>query len=179
MHTLKHIHLWVSNMDAVGADADYTTDYLRHVSAGDLAAHFHCHIEEQILHGRTNDIWPCFRCLSRRISDAGHGGATEDAPAPILVARLPDSVGAAATLQEIESITAPDWDAWVAASLIEQGPMTGAIKSHIASLSPDARQDIAAGQWDEVMTDALYAACGAQTVEEMAAARGIAEDAAQ
>lgn len=114
------LHLWVNNMDAVGADADYTTDYLRNVAAGDLAAHFHCHIEGQILRGRANDIWPAFRCLSQRIADAGHGGDTQDTPAPVLVARLPDSEGAAAQLQEMESITAIDWVSWIRASLIDR-----------------------------------------------------------
>lgn len=117
---IHQLHLWVNNMDAVGADADYTTDYLRNIAAGDLAAHFHCHIEGQILHGRANDIWPAFRCLSQRIADAGHGGDTQGTPAPVLVARLPDSEGAAAQLQELESITAIDWVSWIRASLIDR-----------------------------------------------------------
>lgn len=50
-----------------------------------------------------------------------------------------------------------------------------AINKHVETLSSDARADIAAGRWDEVMTDALYAACGATTPEEMAVARNFAE----
>ena len=46
-----------------------------------------------------------------------------------------------------------------------------AIKTHIETLSADTRADILAGRWDEVMTDRLYSACGAETAEEMRAAR--------
>ena len=53
------------------------------------------------------------------------------------------------------------------------------IKEYIATLTYDARADIAAGQWDEVMTDHLYAATGATTPEEMQAARAAAEEAAR
>jgi len=53
------------------------------------------------------------------------------------------------------------------------------IKTHVQNLSSDARADIAAGQWDEVMSDALYAACGATTTQEMADARATAEDIAR
>lgn len=49
------------------------------------------------------------------------------------------------------------------------------ISKHVATVSTEARKDMAAGQWDEVMTDALYAACGAETQDEMAEARQIAE----
>ncbi len=52
--------------------------------------------------------------------------------------------------------------------------MTEAITNHMATISAEARQDMAIGQWDEVMTDALYAACGARTREEMALARSLA-----
>lgn len=48
------------------------------------------------------------------------------------------------------------------------------IETHVASLGADAVADIARGEWDEAMTDALYAACGAEDVETMAAARNIA-----
>lgn len=51
-----------------------------------------------------------------------------------------------------------------------------AISKHVATVSTEARKNMAAGQWDEVMTDALYAACGAETTEEMAQARDIAAD---
>lgn len=50
------------------------------------------------------------------------------------------------------------------------------ISKHISTVSPEARADMAAGQWDEVMTDALYAACGAETTEEMTEARSIAQE---
>lgn len=49
------------------------------------------------------------------------------------------------------------------------------ITKHIESLSPEARAEIAAGQWDEVTADALYTACGAGTSEEMSEARRVAE----
>lgn len=52
------------------------------------------------------------------------------------------------------------------------------IAKHVATVSTEARKDMAAGQWDEVMTDALYAACGAETQDEMTESRQIAEDAA-
>lgn len=45
------------------------------------------------------------------------------------------------------------------------------IIAHIKNVSVDARADVATGNWDEVMTDALYAACGAATPTEMAEAR--------
>ena len=47
------------------------------------------------------------------------------------------------------------------------------IPAHIASLSDDARNDIATGKWDEVSADALYAACGASERAEMEEARGL------
>ena len=50
------------------------------------------------------------------------------------------------------------------------------ISKHVATVSTEARKSMAAGQWDEVMTDALYTACGAETPEEMAQARDIAAD---
>jgi len=46
-----------------------------------------------------------------------------------------------------------------------------AIKGHLETLSADTRADIAAGRWDEVMTDRLYSDCGAETVGEMRSAR--------
>ena len=46
-----------------------------------------------------------------------------------------------------------------------------AIKGHLETLSSDTRADILAGKWDEVMTDRLYLACGAETAEEMRSAR--------
>jgi hypothetical protein len=49
------------------------------------------------------------------------------------------------------------------------------ISKHVSTVSTEALADMAAGQWDEVMTDALYAACGAETVDEMTSARSIAE----
>ena len=54
-----------------------------------------------------------------------------------------------------------------------------AITAHVKILSAEARADIAAGKWDEVMTDKLYAACAAQTADEMGEARSIAEAAAK
>ncbi len=42
---------------------------------------------------------------------------------------------------------------------------------HARSLSAEAKADIIAGRWDEVMTDALYAACGAITAVDMVEAR--------
>ena len=53
------------------------------------------------------------------------------------------------------------------------------INTHVQNLNSDARADIAAGRWDEVMTDALYAACGPTTTQEMAGARATAEDIAR
>lgn len=49
------------------------------------------------------------------------------------------------------------------------------IKTHVGSLSDDTRADISAGSWDEVMTDRLYSVCGAETADEMRAAREAAE----
>jgi len=56
---------------------------------------------------------------------------------------------------------------------------TNSIPAYVASLSPDARADAADGQWDEVMTDALYVACGAVTRAEMEEARSAASAAAR
>ena len=53
------------------------------------------------------------------------------------------------------------------------------IVEHVQSLGEEARSDISAGQWDDVMTDALYAWCGAETVEEMSEARRLATEAAE
>lgn len=53
-----------------------------------------------------------------------------------------------------------------------------AIIPHLATLNTEARNDVRAGNWDEVMTDSLYAACGASTADEMADARAFAEEAA-
>lgn len=50
------------------------------------------------------------------------------------------------------------------------------IAKHVSTVSAEARKDMAASQWDEVMTDALYAACGAETTEEMSEARDIAAE---
>ena len=48
------------------------------------------------------------------------------------------------------------------------------ISNYVLTVSSEARKDMIAGQWDEVMTDGLYAACEAVTSEEMAQARDIA-----
>ena len=52
---------------------------------------------------------------------------------------------------------------------------TEAIEKHVAAVSDEARRDMSTGQWDEVMTDALYAACGATEVGEMQDAKNSAE----
>lgn len=52
-----------------------------------------------------------------------------------------------------------------------------AIKLHVNAATTEAKSDMAKGQWDEVMTDALYAASGAESQEEMREAKAIAEDA--
>ena len=49
-----------------------------------------------------------------------------------------------------------------------------AVVAHVAGVSDEARADMAAGRWDSVMTDALYAFCGARTPEEMSDARSTA-----
>lgn len=60
-------------------------------------------------------------------------------------------------------------------------PTIETIIKHVEAVSPEARKDMAAGCWDEVMTDTLYTAvCGAEmTAAEMAEARSIAEAAAK
>lgn len=50
------------------------------------------------------------------------------------------------------------------------------ILPYIATLSPDTLRDIADEQWNDAMTDALYAACGASTAKEMAGARHLAKN---
>lgn len=52
--------------------------------------------------------------------------------------------------------------------------MTAKIEAHIAKISDEARADYAARQIDEVMTDALYRDCDADTKEEMNEALEIA-----
>lgn len=52
------------------------------------------------------------------------------------------------------------------------------IAEHVAKMSEEAKRDMVAGRWDEVMTDALYAACGAETTAEMQEARDVAEQCA-
>lgn len=52
--------------------------------------------------------------------------------------------------------------------------MTSAIEAHLAKISDEARADYAARQIDEVMTDALYRDCEADTKEEMEEALEIA-----
>lgn len=54
--------------------------------------------------------------------------------------------------------------------------MQNEIATYLATLSTEARADIAAGNWDEVMADALYIAVGATTRDEMSHARRVAED---
>lgn len=54
-----------------------------------------------------------------------------------------------------------------------------AIKTHVNATSIVAKSDMSQGQWDEVMTDALYAACGAASQEEMREAKSIAENTAK
>ena len=51
------------------------------------------------------------------------------------------------------------------------------IRKHLQTLGSDAINDVATGQWDEAMTDALYACCGAATKEDMAKARLMASNA--
>ena len=51
---------------------------------------------------------------------------------------------------------------------------TNKIAEHVAKLSSEAQRDMFAGRWDAVMTDALYAACGAETIDEMREARNVA-----
>ena len=53
------------------------------------------------------------------------------------------------------------------------------ITTHLETLSNEARRDMATGHWDEVMADALYAACEAETSEDMNRARFTAETLAQ
>ncbi|HNC91750.1 MAG TPA: hypothetical protein PL000_22710 [Anaerolineales bacterium] len=48
------------------------------------------------------------------------------------------------------------------------------IAAHLAKISEEARQDYASRQIDEVMTDALYRDCDADTKEEMNEALEIA-----
>lgn len=60
---------------------------------------------------------------------------------------------------------------------VEGGPeleLNADVKNHIATVGQDALADMAAGRWDEVMCDALYAACGATTESEMSIVRDIA-----
>lgn len=52
--------------------------------------------------------------------------------------------------------------------------MTAKIEAHIAKISDEARADYAARQIDEVMTDALYRDCEADTKEKMEEALEIA-----
>lgn len=54
----------------------------------------------------------------------------------------------------------------------------GIIAKHIGTLGQEALEDIAADKWDEVITDALYAYCGATTQAQMRQARAVARSAA-
>jgi hypothetical protein len=58
-------------------------------------------------------------------------------------------------------------------------PARPTMAEYLATLSYTALIDIAAGKWDEVMTDHLYAAMGCETQEEMQDMRIKAEVAAQ
>lgn len=60
----------------------------------------------------------------------------------------------------------------------EKTNMKNSIENHISTLSAEARADMASGQWDEVMTDRLYDACGAETEDEMQSARALAQEVA-
>jgi NAD(P)H-dependent FMN reductase len=53
------------------------------------------------------------------------------------------------------------------------------LAEYLATLSDAALSDIAAGKWDDVMTDHLYAAMGCDTPEEMQDMRRKAQEAAK
>lgn len=59
-----------------------------------------------------------------------------------------------------------------AAAMISEGTCA----RHIASLSDEAKADIAAGEWDEVSTDLLYVCVGAISTDDMAEARRLATE---
>ena len=48
------------------------------------------------------------------------------------------------------------------------------IRAHVVGQMRYGLGDIATGNWDEVMTDALYSSCGATTRDQMEAARDMA-----
>jgi hypothetical protein len=58
-------------------------------------------------------------------------------------------------------------------------PARPTLAEYLATLSDAALIDIAAGQWDETMTDHLYAAMGCETPEEMQEMRSKAEQSAK
>jgi hypothetical protein len=58
-------------------------------------------------------------------------------------------------------------------------PARPTLAEYLATLSDSALGDIAAGKWDEVMTDRLYAAMGCETQQEMQGMRSRAEEAAK
>jgi hypothetical protein len=57
-------------------------------------------------------------------------------------------------------------------------PARASLTKYLATLSDATLIDIAAGKWDEVMTDHLYAIMGCETPEEMQDMRSAAEEAA-
>jgi hypothetical protein len=58
-------------------------------------------------------------------------------------------------------------------------PAHPTLAEYLDTLSIVALGDIAAGEWDEVMTDHLYAAMGCETPEEMQDMRSVAQEAAK
>jgi hypothetical protein len=58
-------------------------------------------------------------------------------------------------------------------------PARPTMAEYLATLSDAALSDIAAGKWDDVMTDHLYAAMGCDTPEEMQDMRRKAQEAAK
>lgn len=49
------------------------------------------------------------------------------------------------------------------------------IAAHVTALGAETKRDISKGEWDGMMTDALYVACGADDAKAMGEARAMAE----
>ncbi len=118
------MHLWVSNMDAVGLDFDGTDMYLDDAKAKEIIArHDGVALDGQTLIGIDPDsIWGTFVALRAAVAEAGHGDVEleegEVLPEPELVTSLSGSKGAARGLEQLVSGRAKTWSEFRTEALV-------------------------------------------------------------
>jgi hypothetical protein len=119
--------LWVSNMDVVGADADYTQSYLDAARVTDdmMPAHPTVRLDGQVLIGDDPDaVWAAYKAIQTAIASIGHGGDADDdrtIPAPVLTAILIDEDGAARELQVAYAPKCATWEDFCVECMLPPG----------------------------------------------------------